>query len=328
MILCLSGEQDGHIAFVTKHLDADDFTRIDVEDIIAGRELSYSFRNGSAVVNYNGRQLTGVTGVWYRRPHVADEVEIPVRKQHRAFSAQSLQTHVNILRGLFRDACWLSNPYAIRRADNKVLQLELAYQLGFNIPETLFTSSPAAAKAFVNQHKATIAKRQSSEFFYQKDGTLSVFYTSYVQANLPDADGLRVAPAIFQEAVTAATELRITVVGKRVFAASVHSKATLPAHVRDWRAAQVGGSVAYRAFDLPRSIAEKCIKHCQELGLNFGAMDIIIDSAGKYWFIENNPNGQWAFIEQATGQPIGRTIAELLQGTAEPLVRYSKPGVY
>lgn len=29
--------------------------------------------------------------------------------------------------------------------------------------------------------------------------------------------------------------------------------------------------------------------------------------------LEINPNGQWAFIEEATGQPIGKAIAGFLE---------------
>jgi hypothetical protein len=48
------------------------------------------------------------------------------------------------------------------------------------------------------------------------------------------------------------------------------------------------------------------------MGLNFGALDLIEDTSGKIWFIENNAGGQWAYVEQATGLPIGKAIAELL----------------
>jgi len=48
------------------------------------------------------------------------------------------------------------------------------------------------------------------------------------------------------------------------------------------------------------------------LGLTFSAIDFVVDSKGVYWFLENNPNGQWAFVEQETGQQMGKALAELL----------------
>lgn len=35
--------------------------------------------------------------------------------------------------------------------------------------------------------------------------------------------------------------------------------------------------------------------------------------SGEYWFIESNAGGQWAYVEEATKQPIGKAIAGLLQ---------------
>jgi hypothetical protein len=48
--------------------------------------------------------------------------------------------------------------------------------------------------------------------------------------------------------------------------------------------------------------------------LEFGAIDLVLDKKGEIWFLENNANGQWAFVEEATGQPIGKAMADLLQG--------------
>jgi hypothetical protein len=50
------------------------------------------------------------------------------------------------------------------------------------------------------------------------------------------------------------------------------------------------------------------------LGLRFAALDFIVAPDGRWWFLEANPNGQWGFIEDATGQPIADAIAADLQG--------------
>jgi glutathione synthase/RimK-type ligase-like ATP-grasp enzyme len=52
------------------------------------------------------------------------------------------------------------------------------------------------------------------------------------------------------------------------------------------------------------------IKH---LGLRFGAFDFVLDHSMNYWFLEVNPNGQWAFIERETGIPISKAIADLFK---------------
>ena len=216
-----------------------------------------------------------------------------------------------LMRTLFPDATWVSDFYAIRRAEDKVLQLSLARKLGFNVPETIFTSDETAARHFMDTHSSVITKPIQVEFFEQ-DGGLYNFYTKKIDKTT-DLSGLHLAPAIFQEAIDVKHELRITVVGSQVFAAKIHDEESrADPDVRDWRIGIYKGQLSIEAYDLPSEIAEKCIALVRDLGLNFGAIDMIVDNDDKYWFIENNPNGQWAFVEQATGQPIGKAIADLL----------------
>lgn len=50
------------------------------------------------------------------------------------------------------------------------------------------------------------------------------------------------------------------------------------------------------------------------LRLRFGAFDFLVCPERGWVFLECNPNGQWAWIEQATGQPIAAAIADALTG--------------
>ena len=53
------------------------------------------------------------------------------------------------------------------------------------------------------------------------------------------------------------------------------------------------------------------------LGLRFGAFDFLVCPDG-WVFLEVNPNGQWAWIETATGLPIASTIADALTAVETP----------
>jgi hypothetical protein len=46
--------------------------------------------------------------------------------------------------------------------------------------------------------------------------------------------------------------------------------------------------------------------------LLFAAVDFVIDADGKYWFLELNPGGQWAWLEEAAGVPISEAIIDCL----------------
>src|SRR6266851_4864116 len=44
-----------------------------------------------------------------------------------------------------------------------------------------------------------------------------------------------------------------------------------------------------------------------------GALDFLVTPEGKWVFLEINPNGQWAWIEEETGLPIAAAIADALR---------------
>lgn len=103
-------------------------------------------------------------------------------------------------------------------------------------------------------------------------------------------------------------------VGDQVFAAAVHDPDTGDhPEITDWRRAYVAGGLRFEVFDLPKTLQSKCVEITKALGLNFGAIDLLLDKKGKYWFLEINPNGQWAFIEDDTGLQIGKAIADQLE---------------
>ncbi|HFS6859502.1 TPA: hypothetical protein ACH1JJ_003587, partial [Klebsiella pneumoniae] len=59
-------------------------------------------------------------------------------------------------------------------------------------------------------------------------------------------------------------------------------------------------------------LSSKCIDLVESLNLRFGAIDFICDEDDVFWFLEINPNGQWAWIENQTGLPIASSIVDEL----------------
>jgi len=49
-----------------------------------------------------------------------------------------------------------------------------------------------------------------------------------------------------------------------------------------------------------------------DLGLVFGAVDLICTPAGEYVFLEVNPGGEWGMLERDLGLPISEAIAAAL----------------
>ncbi|MEO7442979.1 MAG: alpha-L-glutamate ligase, partial [Acidimicrobiales bacterium] len=121
-------------------------------------------------------------------------------------------------------------------------------------------------------------------------------------------DSVRLAPAIFQEYVPAVADLRVTVVGPRIFATAV-SPAPGGYQV-DYRMDLDGAE--YRPTELDPA-TEKLVNALMErLGLVYGAIDFRRTPDGEEVFLEVNPAGEFLFIEERTGQPISQAMASLL----------------
>ena len=114
---------------------------------------------------------------------------------------------------------------------------------------------------------------------------------------------LRSSPVILQELLHKRHELRITVVGEKIFSAEIINNSPV-----DWRRKQIQVVV----YNLPDLIKSMCLQLVKKLGLRYGCIDMIVTPKNEYFFLEINPNGQYWFVEEKTGLMIGKSIAHLL----------------
>src|SRR5262249_46875973 len=138
------------------------------------------------------------------------------------------------------------------------------------------------------------------------------------------AQDVRLCPVIFQAYVPKRVELRVTVVGGRVFAAEIHSQASRRTR-HDWRHYDPY-QTPHHAHDLPADVEGRCLALTERLGLRYGAIDLVLTPDGRYVFLEINPNGQFLWIEEATGLPISDAVCNVLMagGPASPEVTPSE----
>jgi glutathione synthase/RimK-type ligase-like ATP-grasp enzyme len=142
-----------------------------------------------------------------------------------------------------------------------------------------------------------------------------VFFTQRIKtgklAGMPD-ETFSQTVSYLQNYIEKAYELRITVVGKKVFACKIDSQPLDDNKGKiDWRQGYEHG-LKHEVYDLPQAISERCVLFLQQFGLHFGCFDFIVTPASDFVFLECNPNGQWLWIEDATGLEISKAIAAAL----------------
>ena len=67
----------------------------------------------------------------------------------------------------------------------------------------------------------------------------------------------------------------------------------------DWRAWDVTGvNLVHERFDLPKKLRTQCVELNRRFNLRFFCIDMVQVKNGDFYFLEVNPNGQWAWIEE------------------------------
>lgn len=265
-----------------------------------------------AVIAWEGQEidLSKVGSVWYRRP---GNFELPeeLADKEREWIRQECSALVN---GIYvnTDALWVSEPHNIRRADYKLLQLRLARQLGFRVPDYIVTNEPDRARSFLAAHPEGVITKGLYLPMILLEDRAGMIYTHEVTAlDAEQIESVRYGPTFLQALVPKARDIRVTVIGEELFAAGIDSMTVAEARI-DFRKAEMM-DLPHEPVTLPEPVAAACLSIVEDLGLRFGAIDLLETPDGDYVFLENNPNGQWYWVEMMTGQPMARAMADLLE---------------
>lgn len=243
-----------------------------------------------------------IGSVYYRKPELPDLSEYEER--YRLLMQRELITFIEGIVETVGDIA-LTRPSVLRRADNKILQLKLAQKVGFHIPFSLITNSSKEARHLTNQSKSIVKPLSYGRIIDKQKNRLGIIQTNLVDSTT-DFIGLDLSPAYFQHYISKDTEIRVTIVGRDVFAVEINSSNPI-----DWR--KQDAKIEYKLTEIPKEIINKCFELMDELFLEFGAFDFIIHS-GEYIFLEVNANGQWLWLEEATKVNISGAIINYLKG--------------
>ena len=316
MILIVTNRQDQTADFLILELKnrKSDYVRFNTEDFPEKVLLTWKIEGGviNGYLTFPKRRiwLNEITSIWYRRPVSPLPASKIIDQESRNFVVEESHT---ALEGLWRTLAsfWISNPDNIRLAENKLYQLKLATQVGFNVWPTIVTTDTISAKDFYQENGCDVIYKPLRKGRLVRGENQSFIFTNLIEHDaIGDFSNIKYAPCLLQKYIHKSAELRVTVIGDKVFAVSIESQ-KIPDAVHDWRRAQ--GDLVHRLFELPYQVEEKCRNLVKKLGLEFGALDLIVTPDNEYVFVEINPNGQWAWIQQLCPEiPLRETLADLL----------------
>jgi len=289
--------------------------QMDPGDFPGSAEVAFSVDRTGAVRRHlrsAGQEvdLDGLTCVWHRRPSppVPPAGVDQVGADYLAGEARMY------LDGVWRGLSCRQVPAprdVIDRADRKAYHLGEAVACGFAVPPTLITTDPDRLLDFYEEHDGrVISKAVQMGMRGTRDDPMGRYTERITHRDLGYAAALRLAPMILQAYVRKDVEIRVTVVGDAVFPVEIDSQATNHTAV-DWRRYDLHHT-PHRPHRLPGDVADRCRTLVHRLGLSYGCLDLILTPEGRYVFLELNPNGQFDWLEMATGVPITAALTDLL----------------
>lgn len=111
-------------------------------------------------------------------------------------------------------------------------------------------------------------------------------------------------PHLFQAKVEKVFDVRLTAVGDRLFAVRIDSPDL------DWRRRQ--SLMECTPIAIPAQVARSVHAYLADFQLTFGAFDFAVTATGRWYFLECNPNGQWAWQPASITDSIAHAVADQL----------------
>ncbi|HKV91148.1 MAG TPA: hypothetical protein VJW20_01220 [Candidatus Angelobacter sp.] len=181
---------------------------------------------------------------------------------------------------------------------NKGVQLHLAGTSGLNIPATLMSNSPAAVRDFFDHYPNNAICKAFASHVWQQQGSEDISVTEtfcLTREQLPtDDEVFTYAPAIYQEMVVKQFDVRVVLMGERIYSYALRT----PENSLDWRFDAARKNLAVEVISTPPDVEAGLHLFAQKTGICFGVLDFAVDRNGQWWFLEINEQGQFLWLDQ------------------------------
>lgn len=289
--------------------------RVNTEDFPFSAEIDYSIGTSDSqpIFCTPSAQQSSFSSVWYRRMRIPS---VPEGMDSGVYDFCIRETRSALIGGLLgHQTRWMSRPAAIWEAEFKPYQLHVATSLGLSVPKTLISNRAESIRGFCTKFKEVIAKPVRSGHVVRNGVECAVFTTKLRDEDMEDLADAHLSPTIYQELIHKKYDIRVTIVGSRVFAVAIDSQSD-PSACIDWRKTE-NPELPHFPIQLPITLTTMLLEMMSQLSLTYGAIDLALTPDGRYVFLEVNPNGQWLWLDDMLSLGISRTVAEWLSGNTQ-----------
>ncbi|NDW11264.1 MvdC/MvdD family ATP grasp protein, partial [Dysgonomonas sp. 520] len=189
-VLIITNKNDLTSDFVVKRLKerAIYFYRFNTEELSKSCFLTFDFQKNLFILSDTilNRQfnLKEFTSVYFRRPELPSIDSTDLSNGEILFLRNEFYYTLEGLYKILKDSYWISPVYAIREAENKVYQLELAKSIGFNIPNTIVTNIYTDSLDFYDTNNTNCIVKPIKSGLIEDETTPKVVFTNLLKEKL------------------------------------------------------------------------------------------------------------------------------------------------
>ncbi|CAM5681771.1 hypothetical protein GCM10010345_74870 [Streptomyces canarius] len=164
-------------------------------------------------------ELSQTRSLYYRRPSGFSYPHLD--EQDARFAVTQARYGLGGLLASLPGCLYANHPWRIGDAEFEPAGLTAAAAVGFQVPPTLITTEPDAARVFIKRYGPIIYKPLATPDYFV-DGVSSTVRVAEVA--LDDIDATVAGTAhLFQQMVDKTADVRVTVIGDQVFAVRIDS---------------------------------------------------------------------------------------------------------
>ena len=306
-ILVITNTEDAHADYISERLDKRSigFVRLDT-DQMHGSDICFKESQYTVSIHGNETGKDEFCSVWFRRPAVPEK-KFKDKAVREYFEKEYLDYFENFYL-LLPSAFWVSPPSLLAQARLKLHQLIVAQDAGLRIPRTLVSLEKEKVKEFASECGSIVSKPFCVQILTDSGGSDLAFGTRSVGRDDLEGRSLYLCPSIFQEKIPIDYEMRVVVIGRKLFAFGIKAKTGQKDDMKQYELDELEHFVC----SLDPSLERKVCAILDRFQLPFSSMDFVISKTGEMYFLEMNPNGQWLWLEMVTGVNMSDCFIDLL----------------
>ena len=194
---------------------------------------------------------------------------------------------------------------------NKFKVLKACVKHDIKIPETIVTTCKKTLRSFIIKRNRIITKNCNPGLLMGYKGYSFSGFTVEVTNEMMDSLSDHFFPTLYQEMIEKSFELRVFYLDGKCYASAIFSQSDDQTMV-DFRNYNSDTPNRTPPYKLPNYLEKKLIKLMEDINLNCGSIDLLVDKSGEYYFLEVNPVGQFSQVSFPCNYKLEEKIAKFL----------------